>query len=74
MKLFISSILIVLSFFSGYLFSEKKTKKIIQENENAKSYINIEQKWKKLNVTNTNKNVIILVNWEEFGSGKIELE
>ncbi len=73
-KIFISSILIVLAFFLWYLFSENKTKSKIEQLENKESYVSIERKGKNVNITNINENIILLLDWKEVESGEITLE
>ena len=73
-KLLISSSLIILSFFAGYAFSERK---IISENKKiteTKQYVNIETLKTKIKVHNSDPNIIILVNGEEKNSSEIELK
>jgi len=69
-KILISSLLIIVSFFVWYLYSEEKNKKI-NESESLQ-YVNIEIKKTKIKIDNQNKNVIILINWEEINENEIK--
>lgn len=72
-KLIISSILIILSFFVWYMFCKRTYETKIKEITNEKKYINIEVKDNDLNIENDNKNIIILINWKENKQNSIKL-
>jgi len=72
-KLLLSSLLIIISFFCWYLFWDNINKKKLTELENKDYYVNIIQKNKKLEL-NSDKNIIIKLNWELFNSWSISLE
>ena len=73
-KIILSSILIIISFFIWYLFSKEKMKIEIEEIKNKKSVVNLEIKKDKININSSWKDVIVLVNWNEVNSWKIILE
>ncbi|PID86415.1 hypothetical protein CSB08_00325 [Candidatus Gracilibacteria bacterium] len=65
-KVLVSSILIILSFFVGYFYSEQRYKiKNIDNNKKENKYVNINVKKSKINIDNQNENIIIFVNGEE---------
>ncbi len=65
-KVLVSSILIILSFFVWYFYSEQRYKiKNIDNNKKENKYVNINVKKSKINIDNQNENIIIFVNWEE---------
>ena len=73
-KIILSSILIIVSFFVWYLFSKEKMKLEIEEIKSKKSVVNLEIKKDKININSSWKDVIVLVNWNEVNSWEIILE
>jgi len=69
-KLFISSILIFISFFIWYYFSTIKYEEKLSILENKKYYINIEKLKTKMNFSHDD-NVIIRINWEDLKESNI---
>lgn len=66
-KILVSSILIILSFFIWYFYSEQRFKSNYSiGNTDEKSYVNVNINKTKVSIDNQNKNIIILVNWEEI--------
>ncbi len=63
-KLFISSLLIIFSFFLWYFYKNYEVSKKIEKIENKKYYIDIKQTKKTLKIKNPNSNVIIFL-WEK---------
>lgn len=71
-KIVVSSILILLSFFLGYFFSKNKDKAIKIENYNTKNYVNLEILKTKIKISK-NKNTIITINWKIEESSEYKL-
>jgi len=70
-KFLISTILIILAFFTWILFEKTKKNWEIEKLQNQKYYINLEQLKTKLKIQNYNKNVIVKLNgktltWEKI--------
>ncbi len=63
-KIFISSLLIIFSFFLGYFYKNYENSGILEEIKNKKYYIDIKQKKNSLEIKNPNSNVIIFL-WKE---------
>ena len=63
-KLYISSLLIIFSFFLWYFYKNYENSKEIKKLENKKYYIDIKQSKTSLKIKNPNKNVIIFL-WEK---------
>ena len=63
-KLYISSLLIIFSFFLWYFYKNYENNKEIKKLENKKYYIDIKQNKTSLKIKNPNKNVIIFL-WEK---------
>lgn len=63
-KLYISSLLILFSFFLWYFYKNYENNKEIKKLENKKYYIDIKQSKTSLKIKNPNKNVIIFL-WEK---------
>jgi len=70
-KLIISTILIILSFFTWILFEKTKNNWELEKLNNKKYYINLEQLKTKLKINNPNPNIIIKLNGEELNEEKI---
>lgn len=70
-KLLISTILIILAFFTWILFEKTKNNWEIEKLQNKKYYINLEQLKTKLKIDNSNPNIIIKINGEELWGEKI---
>lgn len=71
LNLLISTILIILAFFTWILFEKTQDNLDFKELENKKYYINLEQLKTKLKINNPHPNIIIKVNGEELGEEKI---
>ena len=71
LNLLISTILIILAFFTWILFEKTQDNLDFKELENKKYYINLEQLKTKLKINNPYPNIIIKVNGEELGEEKI---
>ncbi len=69
-KIVISSILILFSFFIWYFFSESKKENTIQNSENKKNYVNLEILKTKIKITK-DENTIITVNWKKEENSEI---
>jgi len=69
-KLFISTILIILAFFFWILFEKTNNNWEIEKLQNQKYYINLEQLKTKLKIQNSNPNIIIKLNGEELKGEK----
>ena len=69
--LLISTILIVLAFFTWIYFEKTKNNWEIEKIQNQKYYINLEQLKTKLKIQNSNPNIIIKLNGEELNWEKI---
>ncbi len=63
-KIFLTSSLIILSFFIWYFYKTFEVEKKIKKLENKKYYIDIKKNKNKLKIINPNKNVVIFV-WEQ---------
>ena len=74
LKLIISSILIITSFFVWYLFAKEKAHVKIEQLKSKKSVVNLEINKNNINIISSDKNTIVLVNWNEINSGTIVLE
>jgi len=73
-KLLISSILIICSFFLWYMFASKDAEYKQIKNTAEKIYINVETKGKKIQLDSENPDVVLLLNWQETSSGTLILE
>lgn len=71
LNLLISTILIILAFFTWILFEKTQDNQKLKELQNQKYYINLEQLKTKLKINNPHPNIIIKVNGEELGEEKI---
>ena len=71
LNLLISTILIILAFFTWIYFEKTKNNLEIEKLQNKKYYINLEQLKTKLKIQNPNPNIIIKINGEELGEEKI---
>jgi len=71
LPLLISTILIILSFFTWILFQKTKDNLELEKMQNKKYYINLEQLKTKLKINNPYSNIIIKVNGEELSWEKI---
>jgi len=71
LKLLISTILIILAFFTWILFEKTKNNWEIEKLQNQKYYINLEQLKTKLKIQNPNQNIIIKLNGEELKGEKV---
>ena len=71
LPLLISTILIILAFFTWMLFEKTKNNWEIKKLKNKKYYINLEQLKTKLKIQNSNPNIIIKINGEEFDWEKV---
>ena len=72
-KILISSILILISFFLGYYFAENKNTYKIVKKEEKKNYVNLDILKTKVKITK-NENTIITINWEIIEDSIIELK
>jgi len=70
LPLLISTILIILAFFTWILFEKNKNNWEIEKLQNKKYYINLEQLKTKLKINNSNPNIIIKLNGEELLENK----
>jgi len=70
-QLLISTILIILAFFTWILFEKTKNNWELEKLQNKKYYINLEQLKTKLKINNPYKNIIIKINGEELKWEKI---
>jgi len=70
-KILISTILIILAFFTWILFEKTKNNWEIEKLQNQKYYINLEQLKTKLKIQNPNPNIIIKLNGEELNGEKV---
>jgi hypothetical protein len=68
MKLLISSVCIVLSFFVGYSFAEEKNKKIREEFLSQEDFVNVSIKKNKLKVNTSNNAIEVLINGETLNT------
>ena len=73
-KILISSLLIICSFFLWYLFAQTQQSQNTGNNNQDKTYINIESKGKKIQIDTDNPDVILLLNGQETSSGSIVIE
>ncbi len=71
LKILISTILIIVSFFLGYLFSERKY--ILDKQDSKQRQINIEIMKTKLKITKNSQDVEIYVNWEKNETWSIDI-
>ncbi len=71
-KTFLSIILIIISFFIWYLFSERKCE--LEKVDNWKKQVNIEIMKTKLKVTKNSEDIEIFVNWENYLTWSIEMQ
>ena len=71
LNLLISTILIILAFFTWILFEKTQDNQKLKELQNQKYYINLEQLKTKLKINNSHPNIIIKVNGEDLGEEKI---
>jgi len=71
LNLLISTILIIIAFFTWIYFEKTKNNLEIEKLQNKKYYINLEQLKTKLKIQNPNPNIIIKINGEELGEEKI---
>lgn len=71
LKIFISTILIICSFFIWYLFAKEKYNKKV---EMTKKYVNLDILKTKINITKNSEDIIIMVNWKESLSWSIDLK
>ena len=69
--LLISTILIILAFFTWILFEKNKNNSELEKIQNKKYYINLEQLKTKLKINNSNPNIIIKLNGEKLNWEKI---
>ena len=73
-KVLISSILIIVSFFLWYLFATTSNQYQDSIHQWKKIYVDVETKGKKITLNSENDDVILLLNWQETASGTIILE
>ena len=73
-KILISSLLIICSFFLWYIFAQTEQSQNIDDNKRDKTYINVESKGKKIQIDTENPDVILLLNGQETSSGSIVIE
>lgn len=66
LQLLVSTILIILAFFTWILFEKTKNNWKFEKLQNKKYYINLEQLKTKLKIQNSNQNIIIKLNGEEL--------
>ena len=74
LKLFVSSVLIIISFFIWILFWKQINQDKIIEIKNEAKYINIDIKKSKINIDNQNKNIFISINWKPIDEANLNLE
>jgi hypothetical protein len=72
--LFLSSVLIVLSFLVWYNFWLESNNLEIKKLNEKKSFVNLEIKKWKLNISKEDDNIILLINWEKYNSWNIDLK
>ena len=72
-KILISSILILISFFLGYYFSETKKNLEIEKLKNKQNYVNLEILKTKIKISK-DKNTKLTINWEIYEEETINLE
>ncbi|MFA5917282.1 MAG: hypothetical protein WC850_03570 [Candidatus Gracilibacteria bacterium] len=70
-KIFISTILIIISFFLGYLFSERKH--ILDKKDTKQRQINIEILKTKLKITKNSDDIDIFINGEKNLTGSVDI-
>ena len=73
-KLLISSLLIICSFFLGYGFAVTQESLHSEKEEQKNTYVNVESKWKKIVIDSDNPDVILLLNGQETSSWSIVIE
>jgi predicted RND superfamily exporter protein len=71
LTLLISTILIIIAFFTWILFEKTKNNAEFEKLQNKKYYINLEQLKTKLKIQNSNPNIIIKLNGEELKEEKV---
>ena len=71
-KILISSILILISFFLGYSLSENKNNYKQKENQENKNYVNLDILKTKIKITK-DSNTLITINWKIITDNIIEL-
>lgn len=73
-KILISSLLIICSFFLWYIFAQTQESLSTSKNSQEKTYINVVSKGKKILLDSDNPDVILLLNGQETASGSIVIE
>lgn len=73
LKILISSVLIFLSFFVWYYFWFKKNEIEISNIKDKIYYLWLDINKEKINISNNNKNIKIIVNWEELKEKEIDI-
>lgn len=73
-KILVSSLLIICSFFLWYTFARTQSILNSPENTEDKIYINVESKGKKIQIDSDNPDIILLLNGQETNSGSIVIE
>ena len=71
LQLLLSTILIILAFFTWIYFEKTKNNWDLEKVQNKKYYINLEQLKTKLKINNPYPNIIVKINGEEFKQEKI---
>lgn len=74
LKLLVSSILIIISFFIWIIFWRQINNDKINEIKNEKKYINIDIKKSKININNSDKNIFISLNWKPIDETLLNIE
>ena len=72
-KILVSSLLIFLSFFIGYYFSETNKNIEIEKLQNKKNYVNLEILKTKIKISK-DKNTKLTINWEIYEEEIIDLK
>ena len=74
LKLLVSSILIIISFFVWIFFEKQLNKDNVDSIKNEVQYVNIDINKSKIDVSNTNKNIYISINWKPLDEANLNLE
>jgi len=73
-KLLVSSVLIIISFFIWMFFWRQINQDKIEKVKDEKKYINIDIKKSKINIDNQDENIFISINWKPLDEANLEIE